>query len=165
MLLKLQKIIDNLTTAIGAILLAIMFLVITINVILRLIPSVGGFSWYMEFSQYANVWAMLLGAAGIVVMGTNLRVEAVDAVLDKFPWGEKLGKIIVDVSEIIFYLSVTYSGYLLATKAKQKVSTMPQFTMGQVYWIFPVAGVLCVIAALIHLAVTLTTKQEEKKEA
>ena len=71
----------------------------------------------------------------------------------------------MDVAEIVFYLTVTYSGWLLATKAKQKVSTMPQFTMGQVYWIFPVAGVLCVIAALIHLAVTLSAEQEEKKEA
>lgn len=165
MLLKVQKGMDNLMTAIGAILLAVMFVVITLNVILRLIPSVGGFKWYMEFSQYANVWAMMLGGAGIVVMGTNLRVEAVDSILQKFSWGYKLGRIIVDVAEVVFYLTVTYSGWLLATKAKQKVSTMPQFTMGQVYWIFPVAGVLCVIAALIHLAVTLSAEQEEKKEA
>ncbi|MCI7262824.1 MAG: TRAP transporter small permease subunit [Clostridiaceae bacterium] len=165
MLLKIQKGMDSLMTVIGALLLAVMFVVITLNVILRLIPSVGGFKWYMEFSQYANVWAMMLGGAGIVVMGTNLRVEAVDSILQKFPWGYKLGRIIVDVAEIVFYLTVTYSGWLLATKAKQKVSTMPQFTMGQVYWIFPVAGGLCVIAALIHLAVTLSAEQEEKKEA
>jgi TRAP-type C4-dicarboxylate transport system permease small subunit len=152
-------------TAVSAILTASMFFVIILNVILRLIPSIGGFSWYMEFSQYANVWAMLLGASGIAVMGTNLRVEAVDTVMEKFPWGYKASRVIVDVAELVFYLVVTYSGWLLSTKAKQKVSTMPRFTMGQVYVIFPIAGVLCVIAVLIHLAVTLTSKQEEKKEA
>lgn len=165
MLITLQKKVDNLMTAISAMLIALMFAVIIVNVVLRLIPSIGGFKWYMEFSQYANVWAMLLGASGIAVMGTNLRVEAVDAlILGKIPGGLKIGRLIVDVSELIFYLSMTYSGWLLATKAKQKVSTMPQFTMGQVYMIFPIAGVLCVLAVLIHMAVTLTAKQEEKKE-
>ena len=64
---------DNLTTAVAAVLIAVMFLVIIANVVLRAIPAVGGFRWYMEFSQYANVWAMLIGAAGIAVQGTNLR--------------------------------------------------------------------------------------------
>ena len=156
---------DNLMTAISAILIAAMFLVIIVNVILRLIPAIGGFKWYMEFSQYANVWAMLLGAVGIAVMGTNLRVEAVDAlILSKIPGGLKIGRLIVDIAELIFYFTMTYSGWLLATKAKQKVSTMPQFTMGQVYIIFPIAGALCILAILIHMAVTLTAKSEEKKE-
>lgn len=165
-MIKLQKKMDNLMTAIAAILIATMFLVIIVNVILRLIPSIGGFKWYMEFSQYANVWAMLLGAAGIAVMGTNLRVEAVDAlILSKIPGGVKIGRLIVDVAELVFYFAMTYSGWLLASKAKQKVSTMPQFTMGQVYMIFPIAGVLCILAVLIHIAVTVSEKPEEKKEA
>lgn len=165
-MIKLQKKMDNLMTAIAAILIATMFLVIIVNVILRLIPSIGGFKWYMEFSQYANVWAMLLGAAGIAVMGTNLRVEAVDAlILSKIPGGVKIGRLIVDVAELVFYFAMTYSGWLLASKAKQKVSTMPQFTMGQVYMIFPIAGALCILAVLIHIAVTLSEKPEEKKEA
>ena len=74
MLTKVQKTMDTVTTAIGAILLAVMFLVIMANVVLRLIPNIGGFSWYMEFSQYANVWALLIGASGIAAAGTNLRV-------------------------------------------------------------------------------------------
>lgn len=162
MLVKIQKWIDTLMTGISAILLAVMFLVITANVILRLIPSMGGFSWYMEFSQYANVWAMMLGAAGIAVMGTNLRVEAVDSVLGKTPAGKKLTKMIVDIAEIVFYALMTYSGYLLSTKAKQAVSTMPNFKMGQVYAIFPIAGVLCIIAVVVHLLVTLNEKEEVK---
>ena len=76
----LQKWIDNITTAVAAILIAVMFGVIIANVVLRAIPAVGGFRWYMEFSQYANVWAMLIAAAGIAVQGTNLRVEAVDTI-------------------------------------------------------------------------------------
>lgn len=164
MLTKVQRGMDKIMTAIGAILIALMFMVIMLNVILRLIPAVGGFKWYMEFSQYANVWGMMLGAAGIAVMGTNLRVEAVDTVLGKTEFGRKLSRVIIDVSELVFYLVVTYSGWMLASRAKQKVSTMQQFTMGQVYMIFPIAGVLCIAAVLIHLAVTLTVKEEKKED-
>lgn len=164
MLTRVQKAVDAACTIIGAVLIAVMFCVIMANVILRLIPNIGGFSWYMEFSQYANVWAMLIGAAGIVVTGTNLRVEVIDSLLERFPWGYKLTRVLVDVSVVLFYGVLTRSGFILATRARQAVSTMPGFTMGQVYMIFPVAGVLCIAAAVIHLLVTLTGKPEEKEE-
>jgi len=164
MLKKIQTWIDNITTAVASILIAAMFFVLIVNVVLRLIPSVGGFKWYMEFSQYANVWAMLIGAAGIAVQGTNLRVEVIDTLHGKFPWAEKLTKIIVDVALIAFYAVMTASGRMLSQRAVQKVSTMPDFTMGQVYSIFPIAGALCIFAAVIHLLVTITEKKEKKEE-
>ena len=159
MLTKVQKTMDTVTTAIGAILLAVMFLVIMANVVLRLIPNIGGFSWYMEFSQYANVWALLIGASGIAAAGTNLRVEVIDALLERFPWGLKLTRVIVDVALIVYYAILTWSGYELATRARQAVSTMPQFTMGQVYMIFPVAGVLCIVGAVTNRLMTLTDRK------
>jgi TRAP-type C4-dicarboxylate transport system permease small subunit len=160
---KLQEKVDALMTAIAAILIAIMMLIIVANVILRLIPAVGGFSWYMEFGQYSNVWAMLIAAVGIAAAGTNLRVEVIDSVLKKWKYGYKFTRIIIDVAELIFYFFLTYSGYMLATKARQKVSTMPIFTMGQVYIIFPIAGALCIAAVFIHLMATITTKAGEEK--
>ena len=164
MLKKIQKWIDLGATFIASLLIAAMFFVLVINVILRAIPAVGGFKWYMEFSQYANVWALLIGAAGIAAQGTNLRVELIDSLMGRFMWGSKLTKIIVDVSLILFYGIMTASGSLLSQKAVQAVSTMPQFKMGQVYAVFPVAGVLCIIAALVHLLVTVTEKPEEMEE-
>jgi len=164
MLKKIQTWIDNITTAVASVLIFVMFIVLVINVILRLIPSIGGFRWYMEFSQYANVWAMLIGAAGVAVQGTNLRVEVIDTLNRKFSWGSKVTKTIVDIALIAFYGVMTYSGYLLSGRAVQAVSTMPKFTMGQVYAIFPIAGVLCIIATIVHLLVTLTEKPETKEE-
>lgn len=161
MLKKIQRTYDLVLTYISAVLLAVMFVVLVANVVLRLIPAVGGFKWYMEFSQYANVWAMLIGAAGVAAAGTNLRVEAVDSLFEKIPHGKKISRIIVDVSLIVFYFFMVKSGSVLAQKAVQKVSTMQNFTMGQVYTIFPVAGVLCMIGALINLLVVVTSKDEE----
>ena len=154
---KLQTTLDKITTLISAILCAAMMVILFANVVLRLIPGIGG---YRESSQYLNVWSMLIACIGINAMGTNLRVEVVDSILGKTPLGKKIVVIIRDVFIILFYVMVTYGGYQLCTRAKQAVSTMPQFTMGQVYTIFPIAGVLCILSAVLNLVVELTTKPE-----
>lgn len=159
---RVQTWIDGITTGVAAVLIGVMFVVIIANVVLRAIPAVGGFRWYMEFSQYANVWAMLIGAAGIAVQGTNLRVEAVDSLARKVPYGKKIAKIIVDVALILFYFMAYRSGRVFSTKSMIiKVSTMPQYKMGQVYRIFPVAAILCLIAAAVHLLITLLEPKDE----
>ena len=161
----LQKWIDRITTAVASVLIAVMFCVIIANVILRAVPAVGGFRWYMEFSQYANVWAMLIAAAGIAVQGTNLRVEAVDSIAAKIPGGQKIAKVIVDVALILFYWMLFQGGKLYAAKGMLiKISTMPNYKMGQVYQIFPIAAILCIVAAVVHLLVTLTEEKEELKK-
>ena len=160
---KLQTTLDKITTLISAILCAAMMVILFANVVLRLIPGIGGFKWYMESSQYLNVWSMLITCIGINAMGTNLRVEVVDSILGKTPLGKKIVVIIRDVFIILFYVMVTYGGYQLCTRAKQAVSTMPQFTMGQVYTIFPIAGVLCILSAVLNLIVELTAKPEGGK--
>ena len=159
MLEKIQKMMEKLMTAAASVLLGAMFAVITVNIILRLIPAAGGFKWYMEFSQYANVWAMLSGSVGIACAGTNLRVGMIDSIMKNHRYGSKFTDIIMDVAELIFYIVFTYSGFLLSARANQHVSTMPYFTMGHVYVIFPVTGILCVLAVLLHLAVTVTKKE------
>ena len=151
---------DKITTLISSILCAAMMIILFANVVLRLIPSVGGFKWYMESSQYLNVWSMLIACVGINAMGTNLRVEVVDSIFGRTTLGKKLVVLIRDVFIILFYVLVTYSGWQLCTRAKQAVSTMPQFTMGQVYTIFPIAGVICIIGAVVNLIVELTEKPE-----
>ena len=105
---KLQTTLDKITTLISAILCAAMMVILFANVVLRLIPGIGGFKWYMESSQYLNVWSMLIVCIGINAMGTNLRVEVVDSILGKTPLGKKIVVIIRDVFIILFYVMVTY---------------------------------------------------------
>ena len=56
---------DRITTAVAAVLIAVMFIVIIANVVLRAIPAVGGFRWYMEFSQYARTERCQLGQPNV----------------------------------------------------------------------------------------------------
>ena len=157
---KLQTALDKITTIISAVLCAAMMVILFANVVLRLIPGIGGFKWYMESSQYLNVWSMLIACIGINAMGSNLRVEVVDSIFGKTAFGKKMLAIIRNVFIALFYIMVTYGGFQLCTRAKQAVSTMPQFTMGQVYMIFPIAGALCALSAILNLIVELTEKPE-----
>ena len=157
---KLQNALDKGSTLIAAVMCAAMMVILFANVVLRLIPNIGGFEWYMESSQYLNVWSMLIVGICITAKGTHLHVELVDAVAGKNPTLKKLHKVITSAFIFLFYVMVTYSGYQLSTRAKQAVSTMPQFKMGQVYVIFVIAGALCALSALVDLIVTLTEKEE-----
>ena len=97
---KLQRTMDKITTLISSILCAAMMIILFANVVLRLIPSVGGFKWYMESSQYLNVWSMLIACIGINAMGTNLRVEVVDSIFGRTALGKKL-VVLIQILECI----------------------------------------------------------------
>ena len=85
--------------------------------------------------------------------------------MKKIPGGAKISKVIIDVALILFYISVFVSGKTFAKKSMIiKVSTMPSFKMGQVYQIFPWAAVLCIVAGLVHLLITLLEKEEYLEE-
>ena len=106
---KLQQTMDKITTLISSILCAAMMIILFANVVLRLIPSVGGFKWYMENSQYLNVWSMLIACIGINAIGTNLHVEVVDSIFSKTALGKKLVVLIRDVfSTLIPFLLATF---------------------------------------------------------
>ena len=160
---KIQTILDKASTVVSAALCAAMMVILLANVILRYIPGIGGFKWYMEAGQYLNVFSMLLAGIGITVTRTHLHVELVDAMVAKAPALRKIHACIVSIFIALFYVLMTYSGWMLCTKAKQAVSTMPQFTMGQVYTIFPIAGALCILATIVDILVVLTDKEEENK--
>lgn len=162
---KLQSALDKGSTLVAAVMCAAMMIILFANVVLRLIPNIGGFSWYMESSQYLNVWSMLIACVGITAKGTNLHVELVDTLVSRVPALKKVHKVVTSAFIFLFYVMVTYSGFQLSTRAKQAVSTMPKFKMGQVYVIFVIAGAICALSALVDLIVALTEKEEGGTEA
>lgn len=164
---QLKTILDKGSTFIAAVLCGAMMVILLANVILRFVPGVGGFKWYMEGGQFLNVFSMMIAGVGITAGRTHLHVEMVDSMVAKKPALKKIHTAIVSLFEILFYAMITYGGYLAATSTaavKRTVSTMPQFTMGQVYWIFPIAGGLAVLAAVVDLLIRLMEKEEGGNE-
>lgn len=160
---KLQSVIDRVATFIAAVMCAVMMTILIVNIILRYTPGIGGFSWYMESSQYLNVWSMLIACIAISVRTEHLKGNLAEDMARGV--GKKVVKIIVAIFNILFFIGMAYGTYLLATKARQTVSTMPMFKMAQVYWMLPITSVLSAISVAIGLAVDLNDmngKEEEK---
>lgn len=154
-MIKLQRGIDKVSTAVSAVLCALMMAILVMNIILRYTPHVGGFSWYMESSQYLNVWSMLIAGIAISVKVEHLKVAVIDDLTKRWPVVHMIQQSIVALFNVIFYLVMAYSGYIYALRARQAVSTMPIFKMGQVYLMFPIAGILSAISVIIGLIVYL----------
>lgn len=154
---KLQKILNEAATWVSVVLCSLMMVLLLVNVILRIIPSIGGFKWYMEASQYLNVWAMLFVGIAICAERSHLKVAFVDELAMKSgPLVYKIQQGVVSLLMIVFYLVMTYSGAIYAMKSKQAISTMPALKMGMVYWMFPIAGVLSAAATAVdYLAFVL----------
>lgn len=160
---KILNTIDQITTFISGSMCAVMMIILIINIILRYIPGIGGFSWYMEGSQYMNVWSMLIVGIGISATRTHLKVALIDDMAMKAgPVFFKIQQGFVALAIIVFYLAVTYSGYLYASKSNQLISTMPIFKMSLIYWMFPITGILCAASAAMDYIVFLTDKGGEE---
>lgn len=158
---KLQNILSGATTAISAILCAAMMIILFANVVLRLIPSVGGFSWYMECSQYLNVWAMLIAGIAISAEHSHLKVAIFDDLMHKAgPIPYKIQQGIVTLAIVAFYAVVAYSGFTYATRSNQVISTMPALKMSYIYWMFPVAGGISALSTIVNYIVFLTSKED-----
>ncbi|HHW31646.1 MAG TPA: TRAP transporter small permease [Clostridiaceae bacterium] len=156
-MLKLQKVIDKTATIISSILLGIMVVILIYNVAARFLG--GGIRWYMEGSQYLNVWAMFIAGIGICVTTDHLRISLIEDLLKgkiKFA-----NKIIVGIINFSFYCLLTYGTYLLASKSRQEISTMPPLKMSYVYWLMPVASALSAISVIIGLIVDLNNKDKK----
>lgn len=160
---KVQKVIDKTTVGISAIMCAVMMGILFLNIVLRYTPGVGGVKWYMESTQYLNVWSMLIVGIAISVRNEHLGVN----ILNDHTHGivNKIVKVICCIFIVLFYIGLAYGTFLLASKSKQDISTMPQFKMAYVYWVIPVVSVLSAISAIIGTWLEITdSKDKEGKD-
>ena len=157
---KVQQMTDQITTLVSAVMCVAMMVILMANIVLRFIPGIGGFSWYMESSQYLNVWSMLIVGIAISVSRTHLKVAVMDDLAMKAgPIPYKLQQGFVVLMSIVFYLVVAYSGYVYAMRSNQAISTMPSLKMSMVYWMFPVTGVLSALSTAVDYIAFLTDKE------
>lgn len=161
MLHKLQRWVDRTTTIIASVICAIYMIIIVYNVAARYFFN-GGIQWYMEGAQYLNVWAMFIAGIGLCASNDHLRVSIIDEMLKGKV--KKVDRVIVSVMTIAFYIFVAYSSYLLATRARQTISTMEPLKMSYVYWMLPVTAGLSALAVLLEIVNYLTNPEATAKE-
>lgn len=150
---KLQRWIDRTTTTTAACIIALYMVIVVYNVGSRYIFG-GGIQWYMESSQYMNVWAMFVAGIGLCATNEHLRVSIVDDLLHAK--AKKPVRVIVAVMTFAFYCFVAYATWRLASRSRQTISTMEPLKMAYVYWLLPFVAGASALAVIVDLYVYLT---------
>lgn len=160
---QLKEKINSITVVLSSLLLAIMMLILIANVVLRYIPGIGGFKWYMEGAQYLNVWAMLIVGITLTVNDSHLNVNIIELFLkdDKL----KYLHIIKDSLTFLFYIGLAYGSFLLTVKSKQDISTMAPLKMSYVYFMIPLTAGLSACSSALHLMIQLRLIKRGREKA
>ncbi len=114
------------------------------NVILRYVFN-SPIQWAEEFSRYAYIWVVFLGAAACSKRKMHI---VIDAVTSRLPVrAQALCSLLVETIVLVLMGAITYYGYILCTMATQATSTLkiPQYT---VYLVVPISGALMFLHSL-----------------
>ena len=148
---RLQKAIEKAALALSSVLLAIMIIILIYNVFARFLG--GGVAWYMEASQYLNIWGMLIAGVAVCAAGQHLRIDGLETMMGG---GWKVAnRVVVALVTIAFYAFFTYGSFLFATKARQTIATMAPLKMSYVYWMMPVCGALSMVSTALCAVISV----------
>ena len=114
------------------------------NVILRYAFN-SPIQWAEEFSRYAFIWVVFLGAAACSKRKTHIMIDAITALLPPRP--RALCALVVEMVVLVLMGAIAYYGYTLCTMATQATSTLkiPQYA---VYAVVPFSAALMFFHAL-----------------
>lgn len=124
--------------------LVLMSLATFTNVVLRYAFN-SPIQWAEEFSRYAFIWVVFLGAAACSKRKTHILI---DGIVTMFPPRARAAcAVLVDATVLVLLGALTYYGYVLCTMATQATSTLniPQYV---VYIVVPFSAALICLHTL-----------------
>lgn len=144
-----RRVIDRILLVVCVVIFVALVAVVTWQVFTRQVMDDPA-TWTTETAQYTFVILAVLGAALVFSERGHIAVEIL---AHKF--SEPLQRVVaLFVEAMIMFFAVyilIYGGYAAAQNAwNQNISTMP-FTIGQLYMVLPVAGVLITFFSLCHV--------------
>lgn len=140
-------IVANFEEIVAGTFLVLMSLATIVNVIFRYIFN-APFEWAEEFSRYAFIWVVFIGAA---VTTKHKKHIIIDTLIVAVPEGVKRALFVVaDVMSMILMLLLVYYGWVLMSYATQPTATLkiPQ------YWVYlcvPISGALIILHSLADM--------------
>lgn len=100
-------------------------------------------SWSEEFSRYAFIWAIFLGAGPVARRGQHMAVDALKGVLPQRQrhWLE----VFVALAGILFFAVFCYAAILLTQNALAQISTALQVPIAAIYVSAPIGALLSIL--------------------
>jgi len=135
-LLKASDTIDRICGWAIISLFALMTVTYAAQVILRYVFSTG-LMWTEELTRYADIWAIMIGAAMIAKRRSHINVS----VLEELLGGRKKGWLLVvqQLISLVFFLAMFFIAFKFIKLAGSQVSTNMRIRKAYVYMIFPPA--------------------------
>lgn len=154
------KTVERIQLIVGAIFLSVFFIGVLVQIFTRYL----GISviWTEEFSNYAFIWSIFMGAA---VMLAQKKHFAFALLKEKLSDKKKVYLEIFNDS-LLFLLSLLflYYGVLLVTRFwSYRWSTIPQFRMGLVWMCLPVMAATMSYYKMLHIAQDVSDLRRNKE--
>lgn len=109
-------------------------------------------TWTEEFLRYLYVWATLLGiGVGIHRKAFTTVTVFSDFVKKRSRLGARMLHVLVIIGQLVFFLVMTYYGWILSQKGMTQFSPTMRIPMGIVYFVQPAGGVLGAIYSVLQL--------------
>lgn len=157
-----RRVIDRILAALCAVIFTALVLIVGWQVLSRQVLTTPA-TWTEETSRFVFVVLAMLGGALVFSERGHIAVELLAARLR--PAAQKAVAVVVELTVVFFavYLLV-YGGMRASSLAwEQQLSTLP-VSIGQVYAVIPVTGVLVTYFALCHLVGILAGAEEAVPE-
>lgn len=156
-MIAIKKVLDKVLSWAAIALFAFLVVVVVFQVADRFIFKTGQ-AYTEELARYTFVW---LAMVSIGLVFSERGHVMVDFVVRKFPeGGRKAISVVVELIIMAFTgILLVWGGYRAAMGAiDQNLASMPQFTVGGMYMVMPVVGVIILIFSVIHLYENITGK-------
>ncbi|MBQ1421368.1 MAG: TRAP transporter small permease [Firmicutes bacterium] len=157
---KISNVITNILRVVCGLVLAALVIIITIEVVSRWMSI--AMPWTDELARYLLIWMTFLGCSLALASGTHL---SVDFIVKMFPKnGQKALNIITRVLIIVFFGIIMIYGTKLSIAAINTKSTALHWSMGIVYSILPLSGLLSVFYAVMDIIHILKGDGKEEEQ-
>ena len=149
----IRVVIDRVLGLLCIVLFVVLVVVVTWQVVSRTVLNDPA-PWTEEASRFTFVVLALLGAALVFSERGHIAVELL---VSKFPRTAQLAVAVAVELIVIFFALLVFvvGGYRVAENAwNQQISTLP-ITVGQVYMVLPLTGLLIIFYSIYHLIAVL----------
>ena len=135
-LLKISDIIDKVCGVVIIALFVLMTVTYSAQIIMRYALGTG-VQWTEELTRYADIWAIMIGAAMIAKRRTHINVS----VLEELLRGKAKARLLVlqQILSFVFFSAMFFIAFEFIRLAGTQVSTNMRIPKAWVYWIFPPA--------------------------
>ena len=137
-LLKIGDVLDRICGWAIGLLFAVMTVTYFLQVLFRYAFGTG-FMWTEELTRYADIWAIMIGAAMIAKRKNWINVSVLEESLNGKPSAKAALLVLQQILSLVFFTAMFFIAFDFIKLAGTQVSTNMRIPKRWVYWIFPPA--------------------------